>query len=84
MIKKSLYQLGVEYENSAAVIKERIKEKRKQLNSLENKICSHEAYVIKSELNTLYTEYREALATAGYLKHYYEKDFNLNQGGTAA
>lgn len=84
MRKKSLYQLGVEYENAAAAVKDRIKEKRKQLNSLKNRTCSREAYILKNELNTLYTEYREATATAKYLKHYYENDTVFNQGGNAA
>lgn len=84
MREKSLYQLGVEYEGAAAVVKQRIDAKRKQLNSLKNRICSNEAYALKSELNSLYREYRETAATAKYLKHYYEENTVVNWGGTAA
>ncbi len=84
MREKSLYQLGVEYEKAAALVKERIENKRKQLNSLKNRICSNEAYVLKSELNSLYREYRETVATAKYLKHYYEENNPVSWGGIAA
>lgn len=84
MREKSLYQLGVEYENAAALVKERIDAKRKQLSLLKNRICSNEAYVLKSELNSLYKEYRETAATAKYLKHYYEEKTIVNWGGIAA
>jgi transposase len=84
MRKKSLYELGVEYEKAAQIVKERIAEKRKQLSALKDPVCSNEAYELKSELNQLYEEHREAMATARHLKHYYDKDNNENYGGNAA
>ena len=68
---KSLFALGLEYENSAAKVKERLDRKRAELRSLKNNICSHEAYVLKSEIATLYDELRETKTMAEYLKNYY-------------
>lgn len=78
---KSLYDLGVEYEAAAATVKARIDAKTKQLAALPNSICSNEAYVIKSELNVLYSEYRQAKDTAEYLKKYYSPDGLVAWGG---
>ncbi len=78
---KSLFDLGAEYEKAAETVKERIDAKRKQLRSLKNSICSNEAYVLKSELNTLYREYREARETAQYLKNYYSPESLVAWGG---
>ena len=84
MDNKSLFDLGVEYERAAAAVKERIEAKRRQLRSLKNSICSNEAYVLKSELNTLYREYREAKDTAEYLKNYYSENSRVAWGGVFA
>lgn len=78
---KSLYVLGLEYETAAVTVKERIDKKTKQLNALPDSICSREAYVLKSELNTLYSEYRQAKNTAEYLKKYYSPDGIVAWGG---
>ncbi len=78
---KSLYDLGLEYEAAAAKVKERIDAKTKQLNALPDSICSREAYVLKSELNTLYSEYRQAKNTAEYLRNYYSSDGLVAWGG---
>ncbi|MBR3818199.1 MAG: hypothetical protein IKJ41_03535 [Clostridia bacterium] len=72
MSDKSLRELGEEYESAAAIIKERIAAKRKQLRELKESICSNEAYVLKSELKTLYAEQRETREIAEYLKTYYD------------
>lgn len=78
---KSLYELGIEYEKAACAVKKRIDAKREKLNSLKNKICSNEAYVLKSELNSLYQEFRQAKDTAEYLKNYYSPDSLVAWGG---
>lgn len=70
--KKTLRQLGEEYEAAAAQVKRRIAEKRQQLRGLKDSICSNEAYEIKRELQLLYAEHREAQEIAEYLKSYYE------------
>lgn len=72
MINKTLRQLGEEYEEAAKQVKRRIDKKREQLRSLKDSVCSNEAYVLKSELQLLYAEYREAQEIAEYLKSYYE------------
>lgn len=69
---RSLKQLGEEYEAAAALVKRRIDEKRKQLRALNDSISSNEAFELKRELRFLYTEHREALEIAEYLKSYYE------------
>ncbi len=70
--KKTLKELGKEYEAAAAQVKRRIAEKRQQLRGLKNSVCSNEAYEIKRELQLLYAEHREAKEIAEYLKSYYE------------
>ena len=79
MSNKTLRELGEEYEAAATQVKRRIDEKRKQLNSLEDKICSNEAYVLKAELQTLYAEHREAQNIAEYLKNYYDPQYGKIQ-----
>ncbi len=78
---KSLYDLGLEYEAAAETVKKRIEEKTQKLRSLHDSICSNEAYVLKSQLNTLYSEYRQAKDTAEYLKKYYSPDGLVSWGG---
>ncbi len=79
MNNKTLRELGEEYGAAAKVVKRRIEEKRKQLNSLKDKVCSNEAYVLKAELQYLYAEYRDAKNIAEYLKNYYDPKFGKTQ-----
>lgn len=72
MSNKTLRQLGEEYEEAAKQVKRRIDKKREKLRSLKDSVCSNEAYVLKSELQLLYAEYREVQEIAEYLKSYYE------------
>lgn len=76
----SLFALGLEYEAAAAKVKERLDKKRAKLRSLRNSICSHEAYVLKSEIATLYDELRETKTMAEYLKNYYTNKDTLIGG----
>ncbi len=82
--EKTLYELGKEYEKAAECVKSRIAQKRMRLRSLKNSVCSNEAYILKSELSTLYREYREAKETAEYLKSYYNGGGKNDWGGIAA
>lgn len=70
--KKTLHELGLEYEKAAEQIKNRIAEKRSELRGLENSICSKEAFEIKRELKNLYSQYRDTSEIAEYLKSYYQ------------
>ena len=70
--QKTLFELGVEYEESAKQIKNIIKRKRDELRGLFDSVCSAEAYVLKRELNLLYQQHRELSEIADYLKRYYE------------
>ncbi len=80
---KSLYQLGLEYEQAAQTVKGRIAAKRLKLKGIKNQICSNEAYVLKSEISTLYREYRDAKEIAEHLMNYYS-DGEKTTGGAAA
>lgn len=71
-VKKTLHELGVEYESAAERIKEIIAKKRKELRGLRDSICSTEAFELKRELNLLYAQHRDLTDTANYLKKYYE------------
>ncbi|MBQ2841608.1 MAG: hypothetical protein IJE72_01075 [Clostridia bacterium] len=70
--KKTLHELGEEYESEAVQIKKRIAVKRSELRSLSNSVCSNEAFEIKRELKNLYGQYRDTIEIAEYLKSYYE------------
>lgn len=70
--KKTLHELGEEYERAAEQIKRIIAERRAKLRGLSNSVCSNEAFEIKRELKLLYAQYRETAEIAGYLKRYYE------------
>lgn len=70
--KKTLPELGEEYESAAKHIKRVIVKKREELNSLRDSVCSAEAFELKRELNLLYVQYREVIEIANYLKRYYE------------
>lgn len=69
---KTLFELGLEYEAAAKKIKERISARREKLRSLKDPYQSREAYVINSELRTLYYEHEETQRIAYYLKNYYK------------
>ncbi len=70
--KKTLFELGEEYEESAKHIKNIIAGKREKLRGIFDSVCSTEAYVLKRELRLLYEQYRELSEIADYLKRYYE------------
>ncbi len=70
--KKTLFELGEEYEESARQIKSIIVRKREELRGLFDSVCSTEAYVLKRELSLLYEQHRELSEIADYLKRYYE------------
>ena len=70
--KKTLFELGVEYEESARQIKSIIMKKREELRGLFDSVCSTEAYDLKRELRLLYEQHRELSEIADYLKRYYE------------
>ena len=78
MENKSLYELGVEYEKTAETVKLRIAQRRAALRSMKNRICSKEAYELKSELNQLYREYRDCRDASEYLKTYYDENRKRN------
>lgn len=78
MKNKSLYELGIEYEKTAETVKQRIAQRRAELRKLKNRICSKEAYALKSELNQLYREYRDCREASEYLKTYYDENRKRN------
>ncbi len=78
MKNKSLYELGIEYEKTAEIVKQRILDKKAALRSLKNGICSKEAFDLKSELSQLYREYRDCKEASEYLKTYYDTNRKRN------
>lgn len=66
---KNLDELGGEYAAAAGVVTQRIEDRRAKLKKLKKQ--SVEAGIIRSELNILYRERRDALETAGMLRNYY-------------
>lgn len=76
----SLFALGLEYEAAAKTIHKRISARREKLRSLP--VLSREAFVVNSELKTLYYEYEQTRQTAEYLKSYYKPESRILSGGT--
>ena len=68
-MKKSLEELAAEYRAAAQIITGRIAARRQELKTLPP--ASRRASVIKSELQLLYVERRDTLATALHLAEYY-------------
>ena len=68
---KTLHDLGEEYERATMQIKRVIAKKREELRDLRDCVCSAEAFDIKRELKSLYTQLRDTTEIAEYLKHYY-------------
>ena len=74
--RKTLAQLGEEYEQNLEYINEKIRNLRARLRSLPDPVLSNEAYAVKSRLNMYYEIRAELSHTAHYLKNYYN-----NTGG---
>ena len=72
LIKKSLRELGKEYESAAEQLKKVIAQKRNEMKNISDAVCSNRMYELKRELKVLYGEYRDAKEIADYLKTYYE------------
>lgn len=70
----SLCLLADEYFEQAEVLTSLINKKRQELRSLDRPQTSREAYKIKSILNILYSQRRDVLDTARYLKKNYPDD----------
>lgn len=68
---KTLCDLGEEYERAAMQIKRVIAKKREELRGLRDSVCSTEAFDIKRELKSLYTQLRDTTEISEYLKNYY-------------
>lgn len=78
--ENDISQLGVEYFEAAEIIKERIGERLSKLRVLraKGKLLTDEAYILKSELNSLYREYNDTVNIADYLKNYYTSNMTLD------
>ena len=68
---KSLSLLADEYFEQAEVLTEIINKKRDELHALPQPETSRDAYKLKSLLNILYSQRRDVLDTARYLKKCY-------------
>lgn len=71
--KKSLYELGEEYERHIELQKHFIKLCREEIKKAELKGDSNAVYLLKSNLNKFYEIKRDMEETALHLKSYYLK-----------
>ncbi len=76
--RKTLAQLGEEYERNLEFINEKISALRAKLRALPDPILSNEAYAVKCSLNMYYEMRAEVAHTAHYLKNYYNKTGGRN------
>lgn len=74
VFEKNICELGGKYFEAAVMVKERIAQRLAKLRVLraEGKMLTDEAYILKSELSSLYNEYNEAVKIAAYLTNYYK------------
>ncbi|GEM_PF-174690 len=79
--EKNICELGAEYFETAEKIKERIAQRLAKLRVLRaaDKMLTDEAYIVKSELSTLYREYNDAVGIASYLTGYYSNGSSLEK-----
>ena len=70
--KKTLHELGEEYDAAAQQLKRMIADRRERLRAYPDCSCSSELYELKRELRVLYSQQREAKEISEYLKQYYE------------
>lgn len=73
----TLYELGVEYEKSAAPIRKRLSELRAQLKTAEQR---EEIWHIKRRISELTPLLTECNKMAMYLKRYYDKGYFIGNG----
>lgn len=66
-----MHELGLEYEKEAEKIKRIIAARRDILKCDNKSATANELFEVKRELKCLYTQYRETVEIAEYLKNYY-------------
>lgn len=70
-------ELGIEYENSAALLKQRLKELRAELKQ---EVDPEKRFKIERRIATLTPMYTDCRKLAKYCKHYYERGFYISNG----
>lgn len=71
---KSLYELGLEYDESIRLTQEAVDSVRKKIAQAEKDNDSYEVFVLSRKLEMLYEEIRDMRIISEKLKTYYDKE----------
>ena len=73
-MKKSLYELGLEYDESIRLTQDIADSVRKKIKEAEKNNDSYEVFVLSKKLEMLYEEIRDMRIISEKLKTYYDKE----------
>lgn len=73
-MSKSLYELGLEYDESIKLTQEIVTSVRKKIKEAERNHDSSEVFLLGKKLEMLYEEIRDMKIISEKLKTYYDKD----------
>lgn len=73
-MKKSLYELGLEYDESIRLTQQAVDSVRKKIRDAEKNNDSYEVFVQSKKLEMLYEEIRDMKIISEKLKTYYDKE----------
>ena len=73
-MKKSLYELGLEYDESIRLTQDVVDSVRKKITQAEKNNDSYEVFVLSRKLEMLYEEIRDMRIISEKLKTYYDKE----------
>ena len=73
-MSKSLYELGLEYDESIRLTQEVVDSVRKKIRAAERNHDSSEVFMLGKKLEMLYEEIRDMKIISRKLKTYYDKD----------
>lgn len=78
-MSKSLYELGLEYDESIKKTQEIVASVRKKIKEAKEKYDSYEVFLLSKKLEMLYEEIRDMKIISEKLKTYYDKDKKIKE-----
>lgn len=78
-MSKSLYELGLDYDESIRRTQEVVASVRKKIKAAEAKHDSSEVFLLGKKLEMLYEEIRDMKIISEKLKTYYDKDKKIKE-----
>lgn len=78
-MSKSLYELGLDYDESIRLTRELVASVRKRIKEAEAKHDASEVFFLGKKLEMLYEEIRDMKIISEKLKTYYDKEKNIKE-----